>query len=147
MPALASQIGLPMPADLAVVEMQTERDQLRYAFRSLHHDSAHRRFVAKPGPGFERIPDMKLERILVACHAGDPALRDCRVRIHALALCDHRDRSVVRCFHGKRQTGDAAADDNKIVLLHERRTLSINRVLPKNAAATRSEFASASSTG
>ena len=61
MPAFASQVRLAMPANLAIVEVQPELDELRNPFRSFHHNRPHGRFVAKPGPSFERIRHMQLE--------------------------------------------------------------------------------------
>ena len=61
---------------------------------------------------------MKLERILVARHAGDPALRPGRVRVGAFAFRDHGDRTMRRRLQGEGQPGNAAADDDEIVFLH-----------------------------
>ena len=83
--------------------MQSEFHQLANPRRAFRHDRAHGRFVAKPGAGFERVAHMQLERIFVARHAGDAALRPGRIRIGAFAFCDHRDRAVLRRFQGKTQ--------------------------------------------
>src|SRR2546423_13656832 len=90
---------------------------------------------------------MQREGIFVAGHTGDAALRDRGVRINALAFGDYGHGTVLRGFQGERQPGNSAADDDKIVLLHESRRLSINRVWPKNAATAISEFESAAGTG
>ena len=75
MAALATEIRLAMSRDLAVVEMQSELDQLADARRSFHHDCAHGRLIAKPGAGFEGVGHMELEGIFVAGHTGDSTLR------------------------------------------------------------------------
>ena len=118
MAAFASQIRLAMASDLPLVEVQTELDQFSHPRRPFHDDRAHRRFVAKPRARFERVRDMKLERIFIAGHARDAALRPGRVRISAFAFGNHRDRAVLRRLQGKRQPGDAAADDDEIVWFH-----------------------------
>src|SRR4051812_5430652 len=139
MTAFAAQVGFAVPCDLAIVKVESELDQFPDAGRPFHDDRAHGCLVAESGAGLECIGDMEREGIFVAGHAGDPALRPGRVRICALAFGDNGDRSLFRRLKGKSQPGDAAADHDEIVLLHENRRLSIRRVCPKNAATAMSE--------
>src|SRR5438477_6380961 len=140
MPALASQFRFATSSNFAIVEMQSDLHQFPDAFRTFHDNCPHRRFVAEPCTGFERVANVKLEGIFIARHARDSTLRPGRVRIGPLPFRDHRDRAVFRRLERKRQPRDAAADDDEIVFLHGRRMLSISRVCPKKTASATSEF-------
>ena len=147
MATLPPEIGLAMPGDFAIVKMEPEVHQLLNARRTFHHDRPDCRFVAQAGSCFERVLDVKLERILVARHASDPTLRPGGIGVGALALGNHRDRSMGCRLQGKSQPGNTAADDDEIVFLHGSRILSINRVCPKKTATAMSEFGWTLSTG
>src|SRR5260370_39159916 len=83
---------------------------------------------------------MKLERIFIARHTGDPALGPGRVGVRSLSFGDDRYRPLLRPFERKAKPGNPAADNDKIIFLHDKRMLSINRVFPKLTASASSEF-------
>ena len=145
--ALFTQIKLAMPVDLALIKLETQLRQLTNAFWTFDDNCADHRFFTKTGARLERIAHMKLKRIFIAGHAGDPALRPGGVCIGTFTFGDDSYRSVLCRFQRKTQTGNAAADHYEIVFLHPNRILSIKRVLPKNTATTSSEFGPAISTG
>ena len=76
MAAFAAEIEFAMPGNFALVEMQAELDQLadsRPGLRSRLSARPLRR--TDPAPASSVSLHMQLERIFVAGHAGDPALR------------------------------------------------------------------------
>src|ERR1700730_7498703 len=83
---------------------------------------------------------MQLERILIACHTSDSALRPRRVRVRSLPLGNNCHRTVLGRFQCKAQPGNAAADHDEIVFFHPSIMLSIKRVFPKKTATARTEF-------
>src|ERR1700692_104599 len=137
MPAFASKVEFAMAGNVALVELHAELDQILNSRRSFGHNRADHILVAQAGAGFECIADVQLERILVARHTSDSALRPPRVRIRPLALCDHRHRAVLRRLEGKTKPGNTAADHDEIVFFHPTTMLSIKRVSPKKTARAR----------
>src|SRR5581483_4438861 len=138
--AFLAEIKLAMSGNLAFIELQTDLLQFANALRTFGHNGAHDRLVTQAGAGFKRISHMQLERIFIARHAGDPALRPRCVRVGAFAFRYHSHRPVLCRFQCKTQAGDTAADHHEIVFLHPNRILSINRVFPKNTASASKEF-------
>src|SRR5262249_31220696 len=114
--------------------------QFADALWTFDHNCADDRFVTQSGASLQRIAHVKLKRIFIARYAGDPALRPRRICIRAFAFRDDSHRAALCSLQCKAETGDAAADHNKIVFLHPNRILSIKRVLPKNTANTSTEF-------
>ena len=102
MTGFAAKIELAMSVDLALVELQPEIDQLADSRWPFRHNRPHHRFIAKSRARLERVAHMQLKRIFIARHAGDTALRPCRVRVDAFPLRHHRHRSMFRRFERKR---------------------------------------------
>ena len=89
----------------------------------------------KPGAGFERIAHVKLKRIFVARHTGDPSLRPCRVGVGPLRFVITATEPCCAAFRAKLKPGDPAPDHHEIVnSSHFSRRLSISRVLPMKTA-------------
>src|ERR1700682_4107163 len=147
MAAFTPKIKLAMPRHLPLIEMQSQLRQLTDSLRPFRDDGADDRFVAESSARVERVAHMQRKRIFIARHARDAALRPGGVRVRAFAFRDHRDRAVPGRFQSEAKSSNAAADDNKVVLLHGRRRLSIKRVLPKNTASASSAFGLTTSIG
>src|SRR3954470_24776159 len=90
---------------------------------------------------------MQFKRIFVTRNACDTSLRPGGVGVCAFAFGDHRNRSLFCRLQGESQPGDSTADNDKIVRLHAKRILSINRVLPKNTASASTAFGLTESIG
>ena len=91
----------------------------------------------RPAPAVERVAHVQFERIFSARDASDAALGPGGVAVRAFSFCHDRDRPVLGRFPGKTQSGNAAANDDEIVLFHGSRILSISRVFPKKTARAR----------
>ena len=76
-------------------------------------------FVAQARARFERVAHMQLERIFLARHRRDAALRVIRVRFRAVLLRDDGHAPARRDFQRKRQPRNAAAEDEIIKLFHD----------------------------
>src|SRR3954466_13153955 len=109
MSPFAAEIELAMPGNLALVEMQSELDQILDPRRRFGHNRTDDLLIAQTCAGFERIAHVQLERIFVARHARDAALRPRRIRVAPFAFRDYRDRSVPRGLQGEAQARDSAA--------------------------------------
>ena len=72
----------------------------------------------KPRAGFERVAHVQLERILLARHRRDAALRVVGVRLRAVFLRDDGHAPVRRDFQREGQPRDAAAEDEEVELFH-----------------------------
>src|SRR6266849_4961178 len=141
------EIELAVPGDFALVKAQAKIDKFADSHRTLGDDRADDFFFAEAGADIERVAHVQLKRILLARHAGDPALRPGRVRVCAFAFCNDSYRAMLRHLQGKAQSSDAAADHDEIVFLHGSRMLSIKRVLPKKTASASNEFGLTTSIG
>src|SRR6266511_1998879 len=140
MTAFFTEIKLTVSRNLTLIELQTELYELADAFRTFGHNCTHNHLVTQAGASFERIAHMQLERIFIARHTGDPALRPGGICVGAFAFRYNSYRSVLRRFQCKTQAGDTAANHHEIVFLHPNRILSIKRVLPKDTASASNEF-------
>ena len=74
----------------------------------------HDLLVAQPGAGAQRVLDVQLERVVVAHHGGDPALRVVGAALRAVLLGDDRDASVRGDLEREDQAGDPAADHQEV---------------------------------
>src|SRR2546421_8099313 len=126
--------------------MKVELGLLQNPLRTFSHTRADVRFVTQPGAGLKRVAHVQLKVIFIACDAGNSALCPGGICVGPFAFCNDGYRTVPGRFQCKTETGDAAADHNKIVFLHPKRILSIKRVLPKNTANTSTEPGPAIST-
>src|SRR5262249_8730549 len=115
--------------------------------RTFGNNCTHDWLVTQAGTGLKRIAHVQLERVFIACYAGDPTLRPGGICVGAFALRYNSYRSVLCRFQCKTQAGDTAANHHEIVLLHPNRMLSIKRVLPKDTASAINEFRLTVSTG
>src|ERR1043166_1902474 len=131
MAALATKVKLAMTGHFSLVEVHPQIDQVLNPRRSLGYNGANDLLVAQTCAGLEGVTHMKLERIFVTSHAGDPALRPGCVAVGSFALGNDGNRAVLCRFQGETQPGNSASDDNEIVFLHPSRMLSIKRVFPK----------------
>ena len=103
---------------LPLIEMHSEFDKLLDTCGTLGHHRADYLFVAKSGTGDKRVANMKLKRILFTDDTGDAPLRPGSVRIRQQAL-GHEGHGPFSCrLERKRETRDAAADDNAIEFSH-----------------------------
>src|SRR5436190_21322837 len=118
MTALAPQIRLAMPGDLAIIEMQPKLDQLSNPLRTFHHDGSHSRFVTQVRACFQSVLDMKFERIFITRHASDSTLRPSSVGVGSLPLRHHGHGTVLCRIQRESEPGNAAANNNEIVLFH-----------------------------
>ena len=117
--ALAAEVELlPAVAVFAVIEVDAEFHEFGNAGGSLGDDGANDIRVAKPGSGLEGVADVEFERILVAHHAGNPALGPSGVGVRRSALGDKRDTALVGGLQSERESGDAAAEDDEIEVAH-----------------------------
>ena len=146
-PPFPAQIKFATTGDISFIEVQTEFNEFANSLRPVLDDRLHRSRIAQAGARLECIANVQVERIFVTCHTGDATLRPCGVGIGALALRNYRYLSVIRGRDRERETRDAAADDNEIVFLHQRRILSIRRVFPKKTATASKELCSTSFRG
>ena len=110
-PALAVQI---VPSRRVLVELGPPLDQLFDDRRGARDDLLDGRRVADAGPADHRVADVFLERVGLVHDRGDAALRIVGVALAQLALGDDRDPAVFGRFQRKAQSGDAAADNQKI---------------------------------
>ena len=110
-PALAVQI---VPSRRVLVELGPPLDQLFDDRRGARDDLLDGRRVADAGPADHRVADVFLERVGFVHDRGDAALRIVGVALAQLALGDDRDPAVFGRFQRKAQSGDAAADNQKI---------------------------------
>src|SRR4051794_11177741 len=133
-PAFAAKIELAMAGDVALIEVQSKLDQLADAVRPFCDDRPNDRFIAKSRSRCQCVTHMQLERIFATCYARNASLGPGRIAVAPLAFCDDRHRSMPGGFPGKTEPGNAAADDDEIVVFHGRRILSISRVFPKKTA-------------
>ena len=97
------------------VELGTDLGELAHAGRPLVDQNADRLLLAEAGSGADRILEVQLGRILIAERRGDAALGQEGGRVAQHALADQRDLPFARRAHGRRQAGDAAADDDDVV--------------------------------
>src|SRR5437764_1581922 len=103
MPAFTAKIELAMPGNFALVESHTELDQILNSRRRFRDDCADDLFVTQARAGFERIAHVQLERIFVARHASNSALRPSRVRVRPSPFCNDGNRTVFCRFQSKAQ--------------------------------------------
>src|ERR1043166_2931492 len=115
MSALASEIEFAVAGNFALVELHAELYQILNPRRRFGHDRADNLLVAQTRAGFERVAHVQLERIFIARHARDAALRPRGIRVRTLAFRNHCDRSILRRLQGKAQPGDTASYDDEIV--------------------------------
>ena len=102
------------------VEVGAERDELAHAAGSLADHHLHHVRVAEAGAGHERVGDV-VGRVVVRVHHGrDAALGVVGVGLGALFLRHDGDGAGIGDAEGERETGDAGADDEKVVrAVHE----------------------------
>src|SRR5205814_6690575 len=75
MSSFAAKIEFAMTGNFAFVELKAKLDQVLNSRRRFGHYRADDILVAQTRAGFERVAHMKLERIFITRHAGDPSLR------------------------------------------------------------------------
>src|SRR5690606_28503571 len=102
---------------LLLREADAPRDQLPYTRGALLHQRPHRLGMAETGAGDECVARMQLERIIVAPHGGNTALRVVRARLRALLLRHEHDVAVARRLESVAETGNAAADHEDVAAL------------------------------
>ena len=112
--ALASEVVLVLVAFGHPGEAGAQADQLADHLGTVAHDRLDGGAVAQPGAGAQGVLDMRFERIVHAPDAGDPALRVGGVGVGAAGLDQHRDAAARRGLQCEAQTGDPAADYQKV---------------------------------
>ena len=95
-------------------ELDPPFDQVADGLRPfLHHHPDHI-LVADAGPGHQGVFDMGVEGVLVGKDRGDAALGVLGGRFGDITLGNDGDAAMVGCLEGKGETGNAAADHQKI---------------------------------
>jgi hypothetical protein len=115
--ALAAEIeGSPAPRGVVPgrIEVRPELEQgLDHLRAPLDHVLDYVR-VAESRPGFERVPRVGLEGIVVGLHGGDPALRPVGGGVRRPLLGHDRDRAAIGHAQGIEEPCDAAAQDQDV---------------------------------
>ncbi len=70
--------------------------------------------MTETSAGLERVLDVRVEAVCLRQDAGDSPLCIPRVRFVGVGLGDDDDLAVFSCLEGKRETGNAASDDEVI---------------------------------
>src|SRR6266702_7002223 len=120
MTAFFTEIKLTMSGNLTLIELQTEFYELADAFRTFGDNCAHNHLVTQASASFECVAHVQLERIFIACYAGDPTLRPGGICVGAFAFRYNSYRSMLCRFQCKTQAGDTAANHHEIVFFHSR---------------------------
>ena len=115
--SLAAEIKFAFAiAIFALGKFHSEFDQLHDALRAGLDNAANDLLVAQSRTGNQRVLHVALERILLACHCGDAALRVVGVRFRPAFFRDDGNRPGVGHLECERQPGDPAAEDDVIKL-------------------------------
>jgi len=81
------------------------------------------RFVAQTGAGDQGVVHMGLHRVAVVDCRGDAALRPVAGAVDHLALGDNGDAALVSKLERGGQRGEAAAEDEDVVSMHDGRAM------------------------
>ena len=101
--------------------------RLRNPRRPLLNNGSHGGFLAQPRPGLKRVPDMKFKRIFTAGYGCNPALGIVCVRFSPVLLGDDGHAAARRQLQPGKKTGDAAAQNQVIELMHNLATVQWQR--------------------
>ena len=96
------------------VELGAPSDEFLNPCRPLFDQHAHRLLAAQPMTGFERVGQMNSDVVLFAQRDRDTALCMNRTALEGMALGQHQHPTASAEFDSCTQTGDAAADDEKV---------------------------------
>jgi len=119
--ALAPEVVLDRVAGQVRVEARAERDELADALGPLVHDHVDDVLVTESGAGLDGVAGMRLEGVLRAPDRGDAALRVGGVALVGAILGEDGHAPGVGDAERERQPRDAAADDEIVPRLVERR--------------------------
>ena len=106
------------PRDFPLGKFHAQFDQFGDSLRSFPDNRAHHFFFAQTGARLKRVAHVQLERVLFRRDRRDAALSVIGVRLGAVFLRDNGHAPVRRDFQREGQARDAAAEDEKIKLLH-----------------------------
>ena len=112
--AVPSFAGQFVASRAVLVEFRAPVDQLFDDRRRMRHDLFDRRPVANARAAHQRVVDVFLERVGIVHYRCDAALRVIRVAFAELAFGDDHYLSVFGGFQREAESGDTAADDQKI---------------------------------
>ena len=116
-----TQIQFPRPirtGNFPLGKLHSQLDQFGDSLGPFLDDRANHFFFAQSSAGLQRVADVQLERILLRRDRRDAALGVVRVRLGAIFLRDDGHAPVRRDLQREGQARDAAAEDEKIELLH-----------------------------
>ena len=103
---------------VVLVKLDAPVDQFLNGFRTFTDNRPDYVFRTETGPGIECIGDVFVERVVFALDTGNPTLSPGSVRGSRIPFRDNRHRAVFACPQGKTQSGNSAADYQKVVGLH-----------------------------
>ena len=98
--------------------MHAQLNQLGDSRRTFLDDCPHDALLAEPGAGFQGVPHVQFDGILLARHRRDPALGIVGVGFSAILFCDDGDAPARRDLQGKGKPRDAAAQHQKVEFFH-----------------------------
>src|SRR5262245_13268613 len=98
MAAFFTEIKFTMSGNLTLNEVQTQFYELADTLRTFGNNCAHNRLVTQACASLECVAHVQLERIFIACHAGDPTLRPGGICVRAFAFRYDSHRSVLCRF-------------------------------------------------
>ena len=103
---------------VALGKFHSQFYQFRNARRAVLDDGADDVLLAQARARRERVAHVRLERILLAGHRRDAALRVIRVRLRAVLLGDDGHAPARRHFQREGQPREAAAENQIVELFH-----------------------------
>ena len=113
-PAFARQVVFAVLLIRAGREVRAETDEVADAVGSFVNDELDDVAVAEAGAGIERVVDVSLEGVLRAPHRGDAALSERGVADREAILGEQRDGAALGRLEREEETGDAAADHERV---------------------------------
>ena len=117
--AFSSQIQFPQSSlQYSFVEVDADSHQFADGGGSPRHDCADCFRIAQSGAGYHGVRNMQIERILGTGHTRDATLGPGGIGVGRPTFGHDGDGTMLRKLERETKTRDAAADDNKINLIH-----------------------------
>jgi len=96
------------------IEMDTELNEVPYSVRAVFNDHFNHGRVAQPVPRCKGVLNMKIKRVELVKNRCDSALGKARIAVHHTFLGDDGNRSELCDPECESETGNTAADDQKV---------------------------------